>query len=114
MFVQDPIGNMVWYRRREAGFLVLEAASADDALSVLHGSTPVEVVMTDIRMPGSMDGRRLAEFVRSTWPQLKIVVISVDIPAWPTSMLVDAFFGKPINIERVIGSLKQMLPRFQT
>lgn len=51
-----------------AGFRVLEAGNADEAITILHQSPDIQVLFTDIDMPGSMDGLKLAAAVRDRWP----------------------------------------------
>jgi DNA-binding NtrC family response regulator len=63
-------------RLEDAGFEVLEAATADDALKILNQRSNVEVVFTDVNMPGAMDGLALAELVHERWPDIKLVVTS--------------------------------------
>ena len=58
------------------GLEVLEAESADEAVKFLHSHREIEFLVTDIEMPGSMDGLRLAHHVRHRWPPIKILVIS--------------------------------------
>lgn len=60
----------------DAGFEALGAANADDAIVVLESRSDVRVVFTDIDMPGSMDGLKLAHAVRNRWPPIKLVVTS--------------------------------------
>src|SRR5829696_1604165 len=61
----------------EAGFHVLEAANADVALKVLEArSDEVQVLFTDIDMPGSMDGMALAEQVHRRWPHVLLLISS--------------------------------------
>lgn len=61
----------------EAGFDVLVAANADDAIMILERRFDIDVVFTDIDMPnGSMNGLRLAHAVRDRWPPIKIVTTS--------------------------------------
>src|ERR1700712_3261141 len=64
-----------------AGFEVLEAANADQAIEILEARFDITVVFTDIQMPGSMDGLKLARAVRGRWPPIKIVATSglVDV-----------------------------------
>ena len=64
-----------------AGFAVVEAANADDAINVLEARRDITVVFTDIQMPGSMDGLKLARAIRGRWPPIKIVATSglVDV-----------------------------------
>ena len=60
----------------EAEFEVVEAASADEAIAILERRLDITVVFTDIQMPGSMDGIKLAAAVRDRWPPIKIVATS--------------------------------------
>lgn len=60
----------------EAGFGTLEAGSADEAIALLESRKDIQVVFTDINMPGSMDGLRLAHTIRSRWPPLQLVLTS--------------------------------------
>ena len=61
----------------EAGFQVLEAANADVALKVLEvRSNEVQVLFTDVDMPGSMDGMALAEQVHAKWPHILLLISS--------------------------------------
>ena len=66
---------------RSAGFEVVEAANADDAIEILEFRRDITVVFTDIQMPGSMDGLKLARAIRGRWPPIKIVATSglVDV-----------------------------------
>ena len=59
-----------------AGFEVVEAANADEAIEILQSRHDITVVFTDIQMPGSMDGLKLARAVRGRWPPIKIVATS--------------------------------------
>jgi CheY-like chemotaxis protein len=61
----------------EAGFEVLEATNADEAMLLLQARRDITVVFTDVEMPGSMDGLRLAQAVRRRWPPpIKIIASS--------------------------------------
>ena len=59
-----------------AGFEVIEAANADEAIEILEARPDITVVFTDIQMPGSMDGLKLARAVRGRWPPIKIIATS--------------------------------------
>jgi CheY-like chemotaxis protein len=60
----------------EGGFKVLEAANADEALTILHVRHDVRVLCTDINMPGTMDGAALARLVDMKWPGIGLIVTS--------------------------------------
>ena len=64
-----------------AGFEVISATNADEAIAILSARSDVHLVFTDIQMPGSMDGLKLASFVRDRWPPIKIVVTSGHVRA---------------------------------
>ena len=60
----------------EAGFSLLEASDADDAIRILETRRDITVIFTDIEMPGSMNGIKLAHAVRDRWPPIKIIATS--------------------------------------
>jgi CheY-like chemotaxis protein len=61
---------------RECGFDVVEAGSADEAIRVLEADIQVDIVFSDVNMPGSMDGFGLAQWLRREHPGLKIILTS--------------------------------------
>ena len=93
----------------EAGFEVVEAGNADEAILILESRTDIRVVFTDIQMPGSMDGLKLAAAVRGRWPPIKIIATSGhyvmregDLPAG------GVFLPKPYTLERVATMLHKL------
>jgi CheY-like chemotaxis protein len=92
-----------------AGFRVIQAASADEALRVLQGGVAIDLVLTDVRMPGVLDGVDLARRVRATWPRLKIIMVSGDLPGIPADGSVDLFFAKPYSPAYVSDAVKLLL-----
>ena len=58
------------------GFDVLEAANADEAILLLEADPQIGVVVTDIDMPGTMDGLKLAFVVRERWPPCRLIIVS--------------------------------------
>lgn len=94
---------------RSSGLSVVEAANADEALTVLRSSAPVDLLFTDIRMPGSIDGLALAALVRTTHPELKIIIASAHSPVWPSRDIADAFFSKPYDPVGVVSQIKKLL-----
>jgi len=61
---------------KAADFEVIEAANADEAIAILESRNDIAVIFTDIQMPGSMDGLRLAHAVRDRWPPVELIVTS--------------------------------------
>jgi CheY-like chemotaxis protein len=60
----------------DAGFIPIEAVNADEALAILESRSDIELLFTDIQMPGSMDGLKLAHAVHARWPTIKIILVS--------------------------------------
>jgi CheY-like chemotaxis protein len=93
----------------EAGFDVVEASNADEAVAVLESRLDIAVVFTDVQMPGSMDGLKLARAVRDRWPPIHIVATSglVDVR---TGDLPDGgrFLAKPYSPAQIIGALREL------
>ena len=93
----------------DAGFEALSAASADEALAILEVRVDVRLVFTDVQMPGSMDGLRLAHAVRDRWPPVELIVTSGrgHIPA---NDLPDRgrFFAKPYDVEALSQAFRDM------
>jgi two-component system, response regulator PdtaR len=92
------------------GFHVIQAASADEALRVLQGGVSIDLILTDVRMPGTLDGLELARRVRVNWPNIKVIVVSGDLLSMPSDGSADLFFAKPYNPAYVSDAVKQLLP----
>src|SRR6185295_18919869 len=60
----------------DAGFTPIEAVNADEALAILESRSDIVLLFTDIQMPGSMDGLKLAQAVHDRWPSIKIILVS--------------------------------------
>jgi two-component system, response regulator PdtaR len=90
-----------------AGFSVLQASDADEALRILRTSEPVDLLLTDVRMPGSMNGLQMAAMARSLRPPLKIAVLSAHVLAPPPEA--DVLFSKPYMTDRLIDGIQRLL-----
>jgi CheY-like chemotaxis protein len=94
---------------KAAGFVVVEAANAEEAIAILESRNDIAVVFTDIQMPGSMDGLRLARAVRGRWPPIKIVTTSGQRAVKDTDLPEGGrFLPKPysaIQINRLLREL---------
>src|SRR3954469_16425374 len=87
---------------RDAGFEVIEASNADEAIMILETRRDIRVVFTDIRMPGSMDGLKLAHAVRDRWPPVHIVATSGQYAFQEGDLPTGAvFFPKPYSPDKV-------------
>src|SRR3982750_1281587 len=73
----EPITRMdVVVQLEEGGFKVFEAPDADRAIKILEANPAIRVLFTDIDMPGSMDGLKLAAAVRDRWPPIELILTS--------------------------------------
>jgi two-component sensor histidine kinase/CheY-like chemotaxis protein len=94
----------------DAGFSPVEAVNADEALAILESRSDIAVLFTDIQMPGSMDGLKLAHAVHTRWPDIKIVLVSGQVKPSDGERPADSrFFGKPLGVEQMIAELQAMM-----
>jgi DNA-binding NtrC family response regulator len=91
-----------------AGFRVIEASNADEAIAILEARKDVRIVFTDINMPGSMNGLKLARAIRGRWPPIELILTSghfdvpeIDIPER------GVFFSKPYRDDEIISALRR-------
>jgi two-component system, response regulator PdtaR len=94
---------------RSAGFDAVEAENADEAIVILEGRPDITLVFTDIQMPGSMNGLKLAAAIRGRWPPIKIVATSGmlkvsedDLPAG------SRFLAKPYSTRQIAAALWEL------
>lgn len=93
----------------DAGFNAVEAADADEAVRILETRKDIRIVFTDIDMPGSMDGMKLAAAVRDRWPPIDIIIVSGHV-SLSEADLPDrsVFFSKPYDWQKVVATLHRM------
>ncbi len=95
---------------QDAGYTSVEAANADEAVAILESRSDIALLFTDIQMPGSMDGLKLAQTVHNRWSPIKIILVSgqsnlsgIDLP------LGSRFFGKPLEAKVMITQMQSMI-----
>src|SRR3712207_55643 len=95
----------------EAGFQVLEAANADVALAVLEvRSDEVQVLFTDVHMPGSIDGMELVEQVHARWPHVRLLISSGYAQPEPHQIPDDGrFVPKPYHGETLVRHVHELV-----
>ena len=87
----------------DAGFDVLEAADATEALHLLETNADIRVVFTDVEMPGALDGFALAQRIEMQWPQISVLVTSGR--RYPDEIFTAAtrcFVPKPFRVSQVV------------
>ncbi|MGO4525792.1 response regulator [Microvirga sp. 2MCAF35] len=99
---------------REAEFWVVEAQDADEAFELLKTRPDISVVLTDVDMPGSIDGFEFARLVRQGWPEVGVLVISGKADPGPGDMPPNAaFLHKPILPDDLVAALTQVMAATQ-
>jgi two-component sensor histidine kinase/CheY-like chemotaxis protein len=94
----------------DAGFTAVEAVNAEEALSILESRSDISLLFSDIQMPGSMDGLKLAHAVHNRWPSIKIILVSGQVKLTESDTPADSrFFGKPLEAKQMIAELQQMV-----
>jgi len=94
----------------DAGFTSVEAVDADEAVAILESRSDIALLFTDIQMPGSMDGLKLAHTVHERWPPIKIILVSGQLKRANIDIPVDSrFFGKPLEAGEMIAELRNMI-----
>jgi two-component sensor histidine kinase/DNA-binding NarL/FixJ family response regulator len=94
----------------DAGFTPIEAVNADEALAILESRSDIDLLFTDIQMPGSMDGLKLAHAVHERWPSIKIILVSGQLtPTEVEKPINSRFFGKPLEVKQMIAQMQEMI-----
>ncbi len=93
----------------DAGYGAVVAQNADEAVRILLSRTDIRIVFTDIDMPGTMDGLKLAATIRDRWPPIDIIITSGYRKPAVTELPVRAiFFAKPYVPSQVQRAMRQM------
>jgi CheY-like chemotaxis protein len=98
---------------QQAGFDVEEAGNSDEALRKLNGgSYRLGALVTDVQMPGAMNGYLLAKYVHERYPEAAIVVISGVVRPFPPDMPPNAtFLAKPVSPHALVDAINYALAR---
>lgn len=88
---------------RDAGYTVIEAANADEAMDVIQSEVQVDLVFSDVAMPGSIDGLGLLKAAKTLRPSLPVLVTSGHCdPALALSGGATRFVPKPYDMAAVV------------
>jgi CheY-like chemotaxis protein len=103
----DPLTLMATAAElRAAGFIIVEAASSNDAIDMLTTNGAIRALFTDVQMPGAIDGLELAQRVHRQWPLIKVIVTSGNAQFGPADLAPgDTFLPKPYSSDELIIAL---------
>jgi CheY-like chemotaxis protein len=92
------------------GYQVVGAGNADEAIAVLSQRNDIGLVVTDIHMPGSMDGLGLLRTIRDRWPPVRIMIASSQTRFEPGQVPDDVpVFSKPFAYASINAKARQLL-----
>jgi DNA-binding response OmpR family regulator len=97
---------------RDCGFVVLEAANGEEAQALILGQTPVELVFTDVQMPGRLDGLALGHWLNETYPRIDLMITSGMIELTDRAALfcdAASVFAKPYDHQEVTARMRALL-----
>ncbi|MGY4234964.1 CheY-like chemotaxis protein [Bradyrhizobium sp. USDA 4449] len=111
LLVEDEwlIRSYVAEHLRGEGLEVVEASTADDAMDYISSGERIDALITDIRMPGTLDGLELAGRVRDLQPMLLILVASGSIELESAASRVGRFIRKPYDPKQIAMQIAEML-----
>jgi CheY-like chemotaxis protein len=88
------------------GHRVIATFDADEAIRVLEKVQGIELVITDINMPGSMDGLRLAAAIRDRWPPIHLILMTGLTPPKRSEVLAGSqFLRKPYGPHEILSAV---------
>ena len=91
----------------DAGYTAIEASNADEAIAILEARKDIRIVLTDIDMPGSMDGLKLAHAIRKRWPPIELILTSGHFHLTDDDMPERGrFFPKPYRDQEIVSALQ--------
>ncbi|SEN88647.1 CheY chemotaxis protein or a CheY-like REC (receiver) domain [Loktanella fryxellensis] len=95
---------------QSAGYEALEARDADEAIRILEERDDIDLVFTDVQMPGTMDGIKLSHYIRDRWPPVKLLVASGMAILEESSLPIGSLFSsKPYSDHEIIAMMARLL-----
>jgi len=110
LVVEDEwlVSDVLARELEDAGYEVIEVERADAALEILAGPVPIDLLFTDIRLPGALDGWDLAEEARRLRPDLPVIYATGYTTAEPRRVPGGVFFTKPYRAAAVIEAVRRL------
>jgi two-component system, response regulator PdtaR len=94
----------------EAGYEALEASNSDEAIKILEARADIRLVFTDVHMPGTLDGLKLAHYIRKGWPPVRLMLTSgvaiLNESELPSGA---SFFRKPYREHAIVDEMRRLL-----
>ncbi len=104
--VRMPIAEYL----RDCGYNVLEAGDAGEAIHLVDANEPVDVVFSDVRMPGTMNGFDLARWIRAHHPEVQVLLTSGYSAARDADSAQVKLIEKPYSQAQVLKRIRALIP----
>jgi len=92
------------------GYEALEASDADAAIRILESRNDVDLVFTDVQMPGTMDGIELSHYIRDRWPPVRLIIASGEAFLEESSLPIGSrFFSKPYDESSIANAMALLM-----
>jgi DNA-binding NtrC family response regulator len=111
LLVEDEvlIRLMIAEELRSQRLHVVEASNAEEAMTILDSAIPIDLLFTDIRMPGRIDGVGLVQLARARFPKLKVIMTSSHPSEAAARDLADSFLFKPYDLPSMVEQVEKLL-----
>ncbi len=93
---------------RDIGFQVLEAGDGDEGLQILNSGQMIDLIVTDVRMPGDIDGMELTRRSKSLAPGRPVIVCSAHLYE-SEALPADEFLAKPYSIAALAEAIARLI-----
>lgn len=96
------------------GFAVIEAGSGDRAMEMVRNGNLVDIIITDVQMPGQHDGIALALWTRRNFPHIKLIIVSgATSGAVAPDLLGEEgrIMPKPYQYDEIVARMRELLER---
>jgi CheY-like chemotaxis protein len=105
IMIRHPLAEYL----RGTGYLIVEAANAEEAIAVFAAKIPIDVVFSDVHMPGPIDGFGLARWIRRRHPGVRIVITSGAGNEAGAAQVAEVFLAKPYQVAEVAARIGRLL-----
>jgi two-component system, response regulator PdtaR len=111
LLVEDEllIRLMMAEQLKSRGFTIIEAADADEALAMLNAGLSFDLLLADVKMPGTLDGVELARLVRAKQSSVKVILGSAHVPLPGWTEAADAICAKPYDLAELTSTINGLL-----
>ena len=94
----------------DAGYKAIEASNSEEAIAILEARKDIRIVFTDVDMPGTMDGLKLAHAIRTRWPPIELIVTSGHFTLSDADMPERGrFFSKPYRDQDIVSAIHHLV-----